>query len=384
MTASCHRASHSELTTENFFNFHNLPNKIEDRKKMLAGEWPGNGCEYCRDVEDKGGFSDRQFQLTIPDNYPPELNTDTTEVNVTPTTLEVFFNNTCNLLCVYCTERFSSSIQKENKKYKYINIENKRDVLLDNNYDKLSPLFWQWLENNFKSLKRLQILGGEPLLQDDFFRLLEFIGQNPNPNLELAIISNLAIKEKRLKQCFDKIKNLLQYRKLKRVEVQASIDSWGAGQEYIRSGLDLKIFNNNFNYLLQLPFIRLSLLSTVTNLSILEMPELAKKFKEWTKIRKIFWYMHTVLPHGESIFDPKIFDYSIFKDSLEIVYSLLDDNDWDERTTKNMLTGIISDMQNSTGDSKKYNELIYTLNQIDARRNYNWRKTFPWLVNVVQ
>lgn len=383
-TASCHRASTAQITEENFFDFHNLPNKIEDRKKMLQGEWPENGCEYCKDVELNGGFSDRQFQLTIPNNYPLELDVDRTAVNVAPTILEVFFKNTCNLLCVYCSEKYSSSIQKENKKYGYINIENKRDVLLNNNYDKLSPLLWQWLETNFKSLKRLHILGGEPLLQDDFFRLLEFIEQNPNPNLELAIISNLAIKEKVLKNCFDKIKNLIAHKKIKRVEVQASIDGWGPGQEYIRSGLELAVFDRNFTYLLGLSFLRLSILSTITSLSIPELPALAEKINKWKKTRKISWYMHTVLPHGESVFDSAIFNYSIFKNSLETVYKLLPNTDFDENSTKEMLAGIMSSLKDCKGDDKKQINLIKMLNQIDARRNYNWRATFPWLSHVVQ
>jgi hypothetical protein len=40
-------------------DFHNHPGKIGDREKMLNGEWPGNGCEYCKKIEDVGGVSER-------------------------------------------------------------------------------------------------------------------------------------------------------------------------------------------------------------------------------------------------------------------------------------------------------------------------------------
>ena len=58
-TSSCHRCKHWEVTVENFMDFHNLPGKVSDREKMLQGQWPGNGCEYCKVVEEAGGVSER-------------------------------------------------------------------------------------------------------------------------------------------------------------------------------------------------------------------------------------------------------------------------------------------------------------------------------------
>lgn len=382
-TASCHRASMATVNEQNFFNFHNLPNKLQDRKKMLQGEWPGNGCEYCRDLEKDGGFSDRKFQLLETNNYPPELDVDINAVTVTPTTLEIFFKNTCNLKCIYCTEKYSSSIQKENQKYGYINFNDERSKLKENKYNTLSPLLWEYLEKNYQSLKRLHVLGGEPLLQVDFIKLLSFFERNPNPNLELELVSNILVKEKTLIIIFDKIKNLIKLKKIKKIEVQASIDAWGPGQEYIRYGLELEKFEKNFNYLLKLPFVKLGLLSTVTSLSIMEMPELAKKFREWKKVRKIFWYVHKVLPHGESNFDPCFFDKEIFVNSFEQTCNLLDGNDFDEKITLDMIQGIFQYLTKTVSDKNKQKELIYTLDQIDIRRTCNWRTTFPWLEKYV-
>ena len=58
-TASCHRGYHWKLEKDTLKDFHNHPGKIGDREKMLDGVWPGNGCEYCRNVEQAGGISDR-------------------------------------------------------------------------------------------------------------------------------------------------------------------------------------------------------------------------------------------------------------------------------------------------------------------------------------
>ena len=54
-TNSCHRVKSDKLTPENYENFHNTPTKLLHRKTMQKGQWPGDGCEYCRDIELAGG-----------------------------------------------------------------------------------------------------------------------------------------------------------------------------------------------------------------------------------------------------------------------------------------------------------------------------------------
>ena len=48
-SSSCHRVKNVKV--DNIENFHNTPEVITDREKMLKGEWPGRGCESCRDQE---------------------------------------------------------------------------------------------------------------------------------------------------------------------------------------------------------------------------------------------------------------------------------------------------------------------------------------------
>ena len=102
ITSSCHRAGFDQLDVDNFDQFHNLPKKIADRKLMLEGKWPGGGCEYCKNIEDSGHKSDRHLHLTMPDQVPPELEYDLTAVEVTPQIVEIYFDNVCNMSCLYC------------------------------------------------------------------------------------------------------------------------------------------------------------------------------------------------------------------------------------------------------------------------------------------
>jgi hypothetical protein len=81
-TSSCHRVDPDTVVPGTFDNFHNTPKKIADRKLMLNGQWPQGGCEYCKNIEDAGGSSDRMFHKSIPNMSPPELDSDEQAVHV--------------------------------------------------------------------------------------------------------------------------------------------------------------------------------------------------------------------------------------------------------------------------------------------------------------
>ena len=166
-TASCHRTNHHKFNTD-IFDFHNTPSKLEDRKRMLAGEWPVNGCDYCHNIELAGGQSDRITNLNFPGIHAPfELDSDPSAINVTPRILEVYFDNTCNLKCLYCGPHFSSLWDAENIKFggpgflKSTNIESNKQKLFN------------WLKNNGKHLTVFNILGGEPLYQTELDECIE-------------------------------------------------------------------------------------------------------------------------------------------------------------------------------------------------------------------
>jgi len=381
-TSSCHRASLSELTKENFFEFHNTEKKLGDRTRMLQGQWPGNGCEYCRDIEQADGISDRQIQLSIAGPYPQELDQNQNLIKVDPVLLEIFFKNTCNLACIYCTPAFSSRIDGEDKKFdsKLIKLAKHDEILAAKKYDELSPIFWQWLDNGYTKLKRISILGGEPFIQDDFFKLIDYIESNPNKDLELQVITNLIVKREILEKFVSRIKELLANRVLKRIEIMASVDCWGVEQEYIRYGFSCSIFEENINYLLKHKFITLTLMSTITSLSIQTLPILAEKVLSWNKEGSVKWWSGLVLPIDHHVLSPSFFDFNDYKNLLQIVVEKISVLPDQHRETKNTIFGLIDKLKiTSKQNIDKQKELLYYLNEIDRRRNLNWRKTFPWL-----
>jgi sulfatase maturation enzyme AslB (radical SAM superfamily) len=378
-TASCHRASGSDIP-EKFEDFHNTPIKIQDRSVMLNSQWPSNGCEYCRDIELGGGVSDRMFQNQIPDIYPKELDQNTNQTVINPVVLEVLFSNTCNLSCVYCNATVSSSIQAENKKYGGAILPELNFEYVDNKYRELVPKFWSWFKTNSQTLQRLQILGGEPFLQDDVLKLIDYFDHHPHPDLEFNLVTNLILPTKVIQPILEKLRDLKYKNKLKRIDIQVSVDCWGQSQEYIRHGFRLDTFDRNMELLTDMAVFRIGLLSTVTSLSIPDMPVLAQKYNQWCSKQKIFWYMHLVLPNNKSVFDPTIFDYSAFDSSLELVYNLLPKETWDDKTTLEIFEGIVSKLKtNCKTDVDRQQNLLQYLDANDFRRNTRWKDVFSWL-----
>jgi hypothetical protein len=370
-TASCHRTVKHKFDLESF-NFHNTPEKINDRKKMLQGEWPTVGCEYCKSIEKTKGQSDRITNLLLNGiENPVELNSNPTAVKVTPTILEVYFDNTCNLKCLYCGPYFSSLWDAENIQF------GEAPFLKSKNLQVNKQKVFDYLEKNHKHLTGFNFLGGEPLFQPEFLECLDFFKQHPNPQLKLQIFTNLHIKKDRLIFIIEKIKDLIDNRCLLQFEVTASLDCWGPPQEYVRFPMNLKIWEENFLYLLNQKWINLIVGSTLTPLTIKTFPDLLEKINEWSKIRKVYHYQNAVNWPDHQFIDifGNIFDND-FKKALE----LKPDNTEEETLSKNYLKGISEQSSCNAPNLLKIQQLFDFLNTMDKRRKTNWKDVFPWLV----
>jgi organic radical activating enzyme len=382
-TGSCCVASISDIG-DDFDNFHNTEKKLKSRELMLQGQWPGDGCESCQSIEQSGGFSDRQFQNSIPNIYPRELDHDATAIRVEPAVLEVYFSNACNLRCVYCTANLSSAIQAENTKFNGAILPNTEFEFKHNQYRDQQSRFWTWFEAHGQNLQRLQVAGGEPFLQKDVHTLIKKFETASYPDLEFNIITNLSLKSDVVFPQLNDLATHVNNKKIKQVDIQASIDCWGDQQVYVRDGVDLDQFDINMKNMLNLDKFRVGLLSTVNSLSIIAMPELLKKWKSWNQINTVHWYMHLVRP-SDSVFSPLIFRYQLFESALHDMITGLPEETWDHQATKNTLLGIKSQLQQQcVNNIDRQHDLYQFLKENDKRRNLNWQKTFPWLLEELE
>ena len=386
-TSSCHRVTIHKFDIDSF-NFHNTPEKISQRKDMLGGYWPDSSdkesttCEnYCGAIEKTNqGQSDRQFFSDVPDLSPPELDINPQEVTVSPTILEVYVDNVCNLGCVYCVPELSSRIDFEMKKYGKFS---KNGLVLESTYSKPSDYdhtlekFWYWMEHHAHELKRLHLLGGEPFYQQQFDMFLDFFDANPCPELEFNIVTNLMISKTKLETYIERLRKMLVNRKIKRLDITASIDCWGPQQEFVRYGLKLPEWKENFEYLVNQKWIKLNINNTMSALTIKTLPELLELFGGWNKNRTIEHYFAKLF--APTYLDPTIFGPDEFKDDFKKILDLMETETWRGSHAKKYMQGIIATIEKSVYNKEEVLKLLTYLDEIDRRRNTNWRELFPWL-----
>jgi pyruvate-formate lyase-activating enzyme len=382
-SASCHRVKPVPFKIDDFDTFHNLPKKIQDRKLMLEGKWPTGGCEYCRDIEESGGWSDRQHALETRNLLPKELETDSTEVFVTPTIVEIFAKNTCNLACTYCNGSLSSKIEQENKKFGSFNSNGVSIPIINTPAaaDEYLEKFYSWLKLNIHQLQRLHLLGGETFIQHDLMNtVLKIIEENPNPNLAFCVFSNFNAPQKYWNLYIDRIKNLQKQKHIRVFDLTASIDCWGDAAEYARSGLDLNKFEENFAWASeQGEWLRLTVNQTVTALTVRTMPDLIKKINQYSGHKHIGH--HFQFYTGPQMFQhPQIYSYSLWEQDFKNILDVMPKNTPEQLEAIPRMQGLQAQlMQRNQHDYEEIKKLHVYLDELDRRRNTNWRSIFSYL-----
>lgn len=268
---------------------HNTKQKKLERKQMLAGERP-KGCAYCWKIEDVGGRSDRIYRSG--EYWAQNARKDIIETldvgNVNPRYVEVNFNQACNFKCSYCSPHLSNTWEREIKDHgpyniidtngyptKHNDVEHLRKIDLmpiraaqdDNPY---VAAFWQWWPELYKTLEVFRMTGGEPLMDSNTFKVLDYIYENPNAWLEVSVTSNMCPpKENLMDKFIEKLKKLEEIQiwesdrwnpgsgnhwyvnmAVKNFAVFVSLDGAGEQAEYIRNGLDYKTLQKNVDRVL--------------------------------------------------------------------------------------------------------------------------------------
>lgn len=385
-TASCHRVDPVPFALKEFDNFHNIPKKIADRELMLQGKWPTGGCEYCGDIERAGGWSDRQHNLEIRGLTPPELLTDPTATHVSPRIVEIFAQNTCNLRCLYCNGNLSSKIEQENIKHGNFDQNGVRIPIINTSTSAAQEYFDRflaWLENNVTTLKRLHLLGGETFIQHELMTaVLDILERHPTPELEFCVFSNLNVPDSAWDRYTSRIKDLQLKKHIRVFDLTASIDCWGAEQEFVRSGLDLQKFEHRLDWAVnQGDWLRVNANQTITAMTMRTMPELIEKITYYSKFKPIGHYFQYYT--GPHMFQhPKIYAWSFWEDTCNRILQTMPtgESGGRENEARERMIGMQQLLQQyPTHNYVEIKKLHTYLDEIDRRRNTNWRSLFSYL-----
>ena len=320
-TNSCyHPPLHSmnvEQIKQNFSALHNTDQKKLERKMMLNGEKPP-GCQYCWKIEEVGGRSDRIYRSgeSWAQNSKKDIVLAMDTGDISPRYVEVNFNQACNFKCMYCSPHLSTTWEDEVKKHGPYKIEDiKGKVELHNSIeylerDGLMPFkgkqednpyldaFWKWWPSLYKKLEVFRITGGEPLMDVNTFRVLDYMYENPNAWLEFSITTNMCPPKQELMDKFiEKLKLLERIQiwedksrhnpgsgnnwyvnmAIKHFSLFISLDSVGEQAEYIRSGLNYgQLQSNVLNFLDNTDNTAVTFINTYNALSVPKTTEFMK------------------------------------------------------------------------------------------------------------
>ncbi len=263
---------------------HNTEYKKSIRKEMLEGKRPME-CHYCWNVEDLNNseiFSDRIIKSSENWSFPyfNEVMSAGYEKDFDPNYLEISFSNVCNFKCSYCMPSVSSKWMEEIEQYgpyptsrKYNSLEweiaDGRIPISNREENPYIDAFWDWFPKIYKNLHTFRLTGGEPLLDKNTFKLLDYIIDNPNPDIIISVNTNLCIPEKLFYQFVEKIKYISENNLVRKITIYTSCEAYGKSAEYIRFGLNYKQWIDNFYVLLEkIPGINVSVMATYNAMSV--------------------------------------------------------------------------------------------------------------------
>lgn len=296
MTHACHHpAPHKIPLNEIQQNPHALFNTKHlkrARTQMLNNERPSE-CDYCWRVEDDNGKSDRFIKSLEYWAFEDHDNVVslTGDEDIYPSYLEVSFSNVCNMKCTYCGPEFSSKWVEELKQHGPVELllDTTKEEIVHAHHDlenltfknrEFNPYidaFWKWFPEASKHLKHYRITGGEPLMSKETFKTMKYLIENPNPEMEFSVNSNLSVPDKLWNEFVLLLTEMRDKNVVKKITVYTSLEGWEERAEYARTGLNFGLLKTRAEQIAQMDNIRLSIMSAFNILSITSF----KPMLEW-------------------------------------------------------------------------------------------------------
>jgi len=410
MTHSCYHPSPHKIPleglAENPSQLHNTPHKKQERKQMLEGE-RCVGCQYCWNVEDMGEdyISDRVIRSAslYTDERMKDIENKPWNFDVNPDYIELAFSNECNFKCGYCHPMSSTSYAAEIKKHgPYDMVQNHR---LDIDWfkpfeEETNPYvkaWWEWWPEVSKTLQILRLTGGEPLMHKSTWRLFDELLKNPLPHLELNINSNMGVKSAFVENLAANVNLIREKNAVKQFALYTSIDCWNERAEYIRTGLDLELWERNLDIFATQAKTPINLMITFNALTVSTFKSLLEKILEWRKK-----YDGVIIPTSNSkrtirfdtpyLKEPLHYDMNILPkyefmpymtECLEFIKDNVDDSDptMFQTVEYEKFRRVHDYMETSDYNEEKITEgrkdFYNWFNEYDRRRGTNFLKTFP-------
>jgi radical SAM protein with 4Fe4S-binding SPASM domain len=205
--------------------------RMKQLRKNMLSDTADPFCKRCYEQEKSGFFSGRNSANKHFGKHIARV--DSTHDDGTVDDFEMIYwdirySNLCNLRCRSCGHIFSSSWYQDQVKLAGKDWAQKNKVL--NYAGKTETDMWEQLIPHLDYVEQIYFAGGEPLLMEEHYKILEELERRGR--FDVRLIYNTNFTEVKLKDrwVFD------YWKKFDSVAVGASLDAMGPRAEYVRKG----------------------------------------------------------------------------------------------------------------------------------------------------
>jgi radical SAM protein with 4Fe4S-binding SPASM domain len=202
------------------------------RKDMLS-ETASAACGRCYEQEASGFFSGRKSANKHHGHHIKKLDENPFEM----TYWDIRFSNLCNLKCRSCGHIFSSQWYQDQAKLAGEDWKDRNTVL--NYAGRTETDMWSQLEPHLDYVEQIYFAGGEPLLMEEHYRILDELVRRKRFDVRLIYNTNFTHTDLKGRSVFE------YWKQFQSVAVGASLDASGARGEYIRKGTDWAVVEQN-------------------------------------------------------------------------------------------------------------------------------------------
>jgi radical SAM protein with 4Fe4S-binding SPASM domain len=243
------------------------------RKNMLNGV-ATDACSRCYEQEASGFFSMRNSA-----NKHHGHHIDLVDKTLADGSLEDFsmlywdvrFSNLCNLKCRSCGPGFSSSWYQDQLKLAPDYAKNHKALIFAGKYE---TDLWEQLIEHIDHVEQIYFAGGEPIMMDEHYRILEELERRKKFNVRLIYNTNFTQIRLKDRTVFD------YWKKFNSVSVGASLDGSFQHGEYIRKGTVWEEVEQNRRLMQQVcPEVDFYVSATLSILNAWHLPDF---HQDWT------------------------------------------------------------------------------------------------------
>ena len=253
--------------------------KINNFRKSLREGKRDYRCERCYEKEKTGWLSLREITN---EKYKHHIEwvRSTSSGGVLPLPVPIYldirFSNICNLQCRICGPWASS---KWHEDAIALGWKKKDEKALTCAIKDVDHLFRQ-LEPIVDHLEEIYFAGGEPLLMEEHYRILELLINKNKINTILSYNTNFT--KTKLQH-----RNVLElWQHFTHINLALSLDGYGTRAEYMRSPCNWETIENNFSELRKhCPHAEVIISSTISVLNLMHLPDFHKYWVNEGKIK---------------------------------------------------------------------------------------------------